>query len=80
MYDLFQMQIPGTFYVTGWHKKQQKLIEKTEKDDFSEVQSLLRILSKSFEDEPEADEAGYASAPPRWARNKGVSCSTYLNT
>ena len=54
----------------------QKAIEKTEKDDFSEVQSLLRILSKPFEDQQEADDAGYASEPPNWARNKGVSCST----
>jgi serine/tyrosine/threonine adenylyltransferase len=42
--------------------------------DFSEVQRLLKVLSRPFDEQPEA--ADYASFPPDWAQSIEVSCSS----
>ncbi len=42
--------------------------------DFSEVEALLRVLARPFDEQPEADE--YAEAPPAWAGNLSLSCSS----
>jgi len=42
--------------------------------DFSEVERLLRVLARPFEDQPEYDD--YAKAPPDWAAGLSLSCSS----
>jgi serine/tyrosine/threonine adenylyltransferase len=53
----------------------QNAISKAEKErDFSEVDRLLVLLERPFEEQPEMD--GYAAAAPEWARHLEVSCSS----
>ena len=52
----------------------QVAIEKAEKKDFSEVQRLLSILTKPFDEQNEY--ASYAALPPDWAADLSVSCSS----
>jgi uncharacterized protein YdiU (UPF0061 family) len=42
--------------------------------DFSEVERLLRVLARPYEDQPEFDD--YAKAPPQWAAGLSLSCSS----
>jgi uncharacterized protein YdiU (UPF0061 family) len=42
--------------------------------DFSEVQRLLKVLSRPFDESPES--AAYAGFPPEWAQSIEVSCSS----
>ena len=42
--------------------------------DFSEVQLLLKVLSRPFDEQPE--HAAYADFPPHWAQQLEVSCSS----
>ncbi|PLP97024.1 protein adenylyltransferase SelO [Cupriavidus pauculus] len=42
--------------------------------DFSEVDRLLAVLSKPFDEQPEAEH--YAALPPDWASGLEVSCSS----
>ncbi|MDX8386499.1 MAG: protein adenylyltransferase SelO family protein, partial [Gallionella sp.] len=50
-------------------------IEKAEKDrDFSEVDILLKLLQKPFDEQPEMER--YAALPPEWAQKISVSCSS----
>jgi uncharacterized protein YdiU (UPF0061 family) len=42
--------------------------------DFSEVERLLRVLSRPYDDQPEFDD--YAKAPPDWASGLSLSCSS----
>jgi len=42
--------------------------------DFSEVQRLLKVLQRPFDEQDEAD--AYASFPPDWAQHLEVSCSS----
>ena len=52
----------------------QTAIEAAERKDFSEVQRLLRVLRRPFDDQPEND--SYAAPPPEWGRRLEVSCSS----
>ncbi len=53
----------------------QTAIEQAEKHrDFSEIDRLLNLLSKPFEEQPGME--SYAAAPPEWARQIEVSCSS----
>jgi hypothetical protein len=53
----------------------QTAIEKAEKDrDFSEIDRLLNLLGKPFEEQPEME--SYAAKPPEWAQQIEVSCSS----
>jgi uncharacterized protein YdiU (UPF0061 family) len=52
----------------------QVAIEKAESKDFSEIQRLLRVLEKPFDEQPE--HAHYADLPPDWANDLEVSCSS----
>ncbi|MGA7749353.1 MAG: YdiU family protein [Gallionella sp.] len=53
----------------------QNAIEKAEKHrDFSEIDRLLNLLGKPFDEQPEME--GYAATPPEWARQIEVSCSS----
>jgi uncharacterized protein YdiU (UPF0061 family) len=53
----------------------QNAIEKAEKQrDFSEIDRLLNLLAKPFDEQPGMET--YAAAPPDWARHIEVSCSS----
>ena len=52
----------------------QTAIEKAEQGDFSEVQKLLLIVSKPFDEQPEYE--AYADFPPDWSKDISVSCSS----
>jgi serine/tyrosine/threonine adenylyltransferase len=49
-------------------------IRQARSGDFSEVQRLLKVLGRPFDEQPEA--AGYAGFPPDWAQSIEVSCSS----
>uniref|UniRef100_A0A3P8WZM1 Selenoprotein O n=1 Tax=Cynoglossus semilaevis TaxID=244447 RepID=A0A3P8WZM1_CYNSE len=51
-------------------------IRKAEKNDFSQVAMLHRILASPFVTQTTAEDAGYASRPPRWSQRLKVSCSS----
>ena len=42
--------------------------------DFSEIERLLGVLARPYEDQPEFDD--YAKAPPEWACRLSLSCSS----
>ncbi len=53
----------------------QKAIERAEQErDFSEIDKLLKLLSHTFDEQPEMNE--YAATPPAWTRQIEVSCSS----
>ncbi len=53
----------------------QNAIEKAGKNrDFSEIDRLLKLLGKPFDEQPEME--SYAAVPPEWARQIEVSCSS----
>jgi uncharacterized protein YdiU (UPF0061 family) len=53
----------------------QTAIEKAEKyRDYSEVDLLLRLLERPFDEQPEMER--YAAPPPAWAQQIEVSCSS----
>jgi uncharacterized protein YdiU (UPF0061 family) len=54
----------------------QSAIEKAEKDDFSEVQFLMKVLQCPFTINEEAERKGYADPPPKWSCSIKVSCSS----
>jgi uncharacterized protein YdiU (UPF0061 family) len=49
-------------------------IEKAQENDYSEVNRLLKILQKPYDEHPEAE--AYAGLPPDWAGDLSVSCSS----
>jgi uncharacterized protein YdiU (UPF0061 family) len=49
-------------------------IEKAQNKDFSEIATLLSVLEKPFDEQPE--HAKYADLPPDWASELEVSCSS----
>lgn len=49
-------------------------IQRAKEKDFSEVQRLLAVLSRPFDEQPEAE--SYAALPPDWASGIEVSCSS----
>ena len=54
----------------------QLAIEKAEKDDFSEINKVLNILTSPFEYNEIAEDAGFAAPPPEWSKTLRVSCSS----
>ena len=54
----------------------QLAIEKAEKDDFSEINKVLNILTSPFEYNEIAEGAGFAAPPPEWSKTLRVSCSS----
>jgi uncharacterized protein YdiU (UPF0061 family) len=51
-----------------------KAITQAQAGDFSEVDRLLTVLSRPFEEQPEHE--AYAAAPPAWGKHLAVSCSS----
>ena len=54
----------------------QQAITATERNDFSVISQVLRILSNPFQEQREAEELGYADPVPEWAKTLRVSCSS----
>lgn len=52
----------------------QTAIEQAEQGDFAEVDRLMTLLRKPFDDQPEYE--SYAAAPPEWGRHMEISCSS----
>jgi uncharacterized protein YdiU (UPF0061 family) len=52
----------------------QVAIERAQNGDFSEVQKLLSVLERPFDEQPENE--SYAALPPDWASHLEVSCSS----
>jgi len=52
----------------------QTAIVKAEKGDYSEVDKLLRLLTRPFDEQPEME--SYAQDPPDWAKTLELSCSS----
>ena len=52
----------------------QQAIERAEKGDFSEVETLHALLQKPFDEQPGLED--YADEPPDWARHIDLSCSS----
>jgi uncharacterized protein YdiU (UPF0061 family) len=52
----------------------QQAIEKAEQKDFTEIEKLLAILEKPYDEQIEHE--SYAKLPPDWARSLSVSCSS----
>ena len=52
----------------------QVAIEKAQNKDFSEVERLLSVLQRPYDEQPEHEH--YAALPPDWASHLEVSCSS----
>ena len=52
----------------------QRAIEDAERGDYSELERLLALLSRPFDEQPAM--AAYAEEPPAWGRRLAVSCSS----
>ena len=52
----------------------QSAIVKAENDAFSEIDTLLSLLTKPYDEQPEME--SYADEPPDWARTLELSCSS----
>jgi uncharacterized protein YdiU (UPF0061 family) len=55
----------------------QSAIDQAEQGDFSEVQRLLKLMERPYDDQPGMEK--YARLPPAWAYRPGVcmlSCSS----
>ncbi|XP_046923073.1 protein adenylyltransferase SelO-like [Lynx rufus] len=51
-------------------------VRKAERNDFSEVHLLQRVLRHPFQKHSVAEKAGYSSPTPSWAKDLKVSCSS----
>ncbi|MFB3059572.1 MAG: YdiU family protein, partial [Gammaproteobacteria bacterium] len=52
----------------------QASIVKAENRDYSEIDNLLRLLTRPFDEQPEME--SYAQEPPDWAKTLELSCSS----
>lgn len=52
----------------------QTAIEYAQQGEFGEIDKLLKLLGKPFDDQPEFD--AYATEPPEWGRHLEISCSS----
>ena len=52
----------------------QAAIERAEVGDYGEIERLLSLLSRPFDEQPEMQD--YAAPPPEWGRRIVVSCSS----
>jgi uncharacterized protein YdiU (UPF0061 family) len=52
----------------------QVAIEKAQNKDFTEVERLLTVLRRPYDEQPEHEQ--YAALPPAWASHLEVSCSS----
>ena len=52
----------------------QVAIDKAEDGDYSEIETLRRLLTRPFDEQPEHER--YAALPPEWGRHLEISCSS----
>lgn len=52
----------------------QNAIEKARQEDYSEIERLLTLLHRPYDEQPEREH--YASPPPNWGKHLVVSCSS----
>ena len=52
----------------------EEAIRRAQAGDFNEVQQLLKVLERPFDEGPQ--HAAYAGFPPEWAQHLEVSCSS----
>lgn len=60
-------------YILRNHLAEEAIVKAREKD-FSEVERLLKVLQRPFDEQPENER--YAELPPAWASELEVSCSS----
>jgi uncharacterized protein YdiU (UPF0061 family) len=61
-------------YVLRNHLAELAIRKARDEQDYSEVNVLLKLLTKPFDEQPEYD--AYAALPPAWAQSLEVSCSS----
>jgi uncharacterized protein YdiU (UPF0061 family) len=61
-------------YVLRNHLAQVAIEKSSKNKDFSEIDRLLAVLRRPFDEQPEFD--SYAEPPPDWAKDIAVSCSS----
>ena len=61
-------------FVLRNHLAQVAIDQATQHRDFSEIDRLLAILQRPFDEQPEHE--AYAEPPPDWAKSIEVSCSS----
>ena len=61
-------------YILRNHLAQIAIAKATEERDFSEIDRLLNLLRRPFDEQPEMEH--YAAPPPDWASKIEVSCSS----
>jgi serine/tyrosine/threonine adenylyltransferase len=69
-----RMRAVNPKYILRNHLAEQA-IRQAQSGDFSEVQRLLKVLERPFDEQPDAAD-GYAGFPPDWAQHLEVSCSS----
>ncbi|NVD35757.1 protein adenylyltransferase SelO [Marinobacter lutaoensis] len=52
----------------------QQVIVEAQSGDFGPMKTLLRVLSRPFDEQPEFE--AYAAAPPDWGKHLNISCSS----
>jgi uncharacterized protein YdiU (UPF0061 family) len=60
-------------YVLRNYLAQQAIVQ-AERGDYAEIERLLTLLSRPFDDQPGMQ--AYAAEPPDWGRQLEVSCSS----
>jgi protein adenylyltransferase len=61
-------------YVLRNYLAQVAIRKATDEKDYSEIERLLQLLRRPYDDQPEMD--CYAGFPPEWAQQIHVSCSS----
>ncbi len=61
-------------YVLRNHLAEQVIRMAEDKGDFSELDTLMKVLANPFDEQPEYE--AYAAEPPAWSRELSVSCSS----
>jgi len=68
------MKAANPLYILRNHLAQAAIEKAEQEKDFSEVDKLLKLLTRPFDEQPGM--AAYAEAPPSWAKSLQLSCSS----
>ena len=52
----------------------QQVIQDAQNGDYQPLETLLKVLKKPFDEQPEFE--GYAALPPDWGKHLNISCSS----
>ena len=69
-----RMNAANPKYVLRNHLAQVAIDKATQQKDFTEIDRLLKLLQRPFDEQPEHE--AYAAPPPDWAKGIEVSCSS----